>query len=273
MASNEAVSTWSGSYRPYYASSGGVGASRGGTGVTPGVTAAGLYEAIERQRLAAFEAAREQNARALERRQGQIDAQYTDSVRQAQVNARLSAMGNEEKLAALGLSAGARYAAPTSGYTESERVRIDNALRGDLNSLAAARDNAKAQAEEAAGAADAALSTQDAQAAAQAALQLAQISMQQYNADRDYSLQSAALTGYLNGYPTLEYQANLSQAAAQQAQESDRSAYEDAMARWNTYGYVLPADAAVLGVPAGTGTSDQRYRDAQTRLAQMRLVR
>ena len=253
MASNEAVSTWSGSYRPYYASSGGVGASRGGTGGTPavpGVTAAGLYEAIERQRLAAFEAAREQNARALERRQGQIDAQYTDSVRQAQVNARLSAMGNEEKLAALGLSAGARYAAPTSGYTESERVRIDNALRGDLNSLAAARDNAKAQAEEAAGAADAALATQDAQ--------------------------SAALTGYLNGYPTLEtrqYQANLSQAAAQQAQESDRSAYEDAMARWNTYGYVLPADAAVLGVPAGTGTSDQRYRDAQTRLAQMRLVR
>ncbi|MCB6365925.1 hypothetical protein LI291_07030 [Intestinibacillus massiliensis] len=279
VASNEAVSTWSGSYRPYYASSGGGGASRGGTGGTPavpGVTAAGLYEAIERQRLAAFEAAREQNARALERRQGQIDAQYTDSVRQAQVNARLSAMGNEEKLAALGLSAGARYAAPTSGYTESERVRIDNALRGDLNSLAAARDNAKAQAEEAAGAADAALATQDAQSAAQAALQLAQISMQQYNADRDYSLQSAALTGYLNGYPTLEtrqYQANLSQAAAQQAQESDRSAYEDAMARWNTYGYVLPADAAVLGVPAGTGTSDQRYRDAQTRLAQMRLVR
>lgn len=275
VASNETVSAWSGTYRPGAVSSG-VSPSTSTAGTAYTVSLTGLLGAIERRRLEAFEEAREANARTLKQQNAQIDRQYTDSVQQAQVNARLSAVGNEEKLAALGLSAGSRYDAPTSGYAESERVRMDNALRSDLNGLAAARDTAKAQAAAAARTADTALRTQNAEAANEAALQLAQIGMTQYNADRDYSLQSAALTGYLNGYPTLEtlqYQASASQAAAKAEQESAKAAYEDALTRWKTYGYVLPADAEVLGVPAGTGTSDQRYRDAQNTLAKMRLSR
>lgn len=270
------VSIWSGSYRPGSVSSG-VSAAAGTQDVSSyAVSLSGLYSAIERRRLQAFEEAREANARALKQQNSQIDGQYTDSVRGAQVNARLSAIGNEEKLAALGLSAGSRYAAPTSGYAESERVRMDNALRSDLNSLAAARDTAKAQAATAAQTADIALRTQNAEAANEASLQLAQIGMAQYNADRDYSLQSAALTGYLNGYPTLEtlqYQATAGQTVAEAEQERARAAYEEALTRWKTYGYVLPADAGVLGVPAGTGTSDQRYRDAQNNFAKLRLLR
>lgn len=310
VASNEAVSTWTGSYRPYYASSGGGGGGGGssggrgagavnrpgnsGGGGSSGISIEGLYAAIEQQRLAAFEAARAANQQALQQQQAQIDAQYVASAQQAQVNARLSAIGNEEKLAALGLSAGSRYDAPTSGYTESARVNMDNALRNNLNSLAASRDNAKAQARSVMDAANTALLTQDAQAASQAALQLAQVAATQYNADREYLLQqqnaerdwalsSAAITGYLGGYPTLatrQYQTSLSQAAAEQAAaqaaqaaESQNNAYSNALTRWKTYGYVLPADAAILGVPAGTGTSDQRYRDAQNRLAELRLRR
>lgn len=276
VAANDVVSIWSGSYRPGSVSSGEAAAAGAQDASSYAVSLSGLYSAIERRRLQAFEEAREANARALKRQNTQIDGQYTDSVRGAQVNARLSAIGNEEKLAALGLSAGSRYDVPTSGYAESERVRMDNALRSDLNSLAAARDTAKAQAATAAQTADTALRTQDAAAANEAALQLAQIEMAQYNTDRDYSLQSAALTGYLNGYPTLEtlqYQASAGQAAAAAEQKSARAAYEDALTRWKTYGYVLPADAAALGVPAGTGTSDQRYRDAQNHLAKLRLSR
>lgn len=237
---------------------------------------AGLYEAIERSRLQAFERARKENRRALERQREQIDQQYTDSSRQTQINSRLTAMGNEEKLAALGLSAGGRYESPTSGYTESERVRMDNTLRSNLNQLAAARDSAKAQAAQAAAATDIALQTQDAQSARESALSLAQIAMQQGQNDQEYALKSAAMTGYLNGSPTLDlkkYQTEISQSAEEQGQKQQRVRYEDALTRWKTYGYVLPTDAAMLGVPAGTGTSDQRYRDAQNRLAQLRLAK
>lgn len=276
VASNESVSTWTAGYRPYSASSGLPGTNRtSGGAIGDTLSVMGLYEAIERSRLQAFEEARKENQKVLERQKQQIDQQYTDSSRQTQVNARLTAAGNEEKLAALGLSAGGRYEAPTSGYTESERVRMDNALRSNLNQLAAARDSAKAQAVQAAAATDIALQTQNAQSANESALALAQVAMQQNHNDRDYLLKSAAMTGYLNGYPTLDmrqYQTQLGQAATEQELKHERISYEDALMRWKTYGYVLPADAAMLGVPAGTGTSDQRYRDAQNRLAQLRLL-
>lgn len=274
VASNDSVSTWTGGYRPYSVSSG--SSRETGTVKNHSYSIAGLYEAIERSRLQAFERARKENRRALERQREQIDQQYTDSSRQTQINSRLTAMGNEEKLAALGLSAGGRYESPTSGYTESERVRMDNTLRSNLNQLAAARDSAKAQAAQAAAATDIALQTQDAQSARESALSLAQIAMQQGQNDQEYALKSAAMTGYLNGSPTLDlkkYQTEISQSAEEQGQKQQRVRYEDALTRWKTYGYVLPTDAAMLGVPAGTGTSDQRYRDAQNRLAQLRLAK
>lgn len=47
-----------------------------------------------------------------------------------------------------------------------------------------------------------------------------------------------------------------------------KAAYEQAFNRWSTAGVVLPGDDAILGVPAGTLTSDQKYRDASVAIDQ-----
>ena len=49
-------------------------------------------------------------------------------------------------------------------------------------------------------------------------------------------------------------------------------AYEQAFQRWATTGKVSQADAAILGVPAGTSTSDQAYRNAQLKIDQANLT-
>ena len=61
-----------------------------------------------------------------------------------------------------------------------------------------------------------------------AALQQAQAALSQFNADRDYGLSVAGLTGFLNGTPTLNwrnYQLNVSSAAA----NAQTRAYEQAL--------------------------------------------
>ncbi len=263
---------------------GGGGGGSAATGSTLNIGS--LYNAAEQQRLAAFEAARQENARRLAAQRSAIEQQHTENVTQAQIIARLTARGNEEKLAALGLNAGNMYAAPTSGYAESTRIAADNALKSDLNGLSAAKLTALAAAEDAAMTTDTALRTQNATAAASAAQQLASIALSQYNADRSYALQqqsadrshalsSAAVTGYLGSTPTLDYQKYMSSLAQQQAQSTSaaqQTAFENAMTRWRTYGYVLPADAATLGVPAGTGTADERYSAATLRLSQIKTA-
>ena len=47
---------------------------------------------------------------------------------------------------------------------------------------------------------------------------------------------------------------------------AEAEAYERALARWKTTGYVQKADAAVLGVPAGTPTADVSYKNASLAL-------
>ncbi len=56
-------------------------------------------------------------------------------MRQTDINARQSAVNNEEKLAALGLNMSARGQAATSGMAETSRIAVDNRYRSDLNSL------------------------------------------------------------------------------------------------------------------------------------------
>lgn len=252
-----------------------------------GVSLDGLYEAAARARLEAFETARQQISRRLESQYADIDGSYRAGMTQAQVNARLSASGNEEKLAALGLSFSNQYAAPATGYSETSRIAVDNAYRADLNGLAAARTQARAAAAQQAAEAEAGLTTGYYADTASAALDQAKSSLSQYNADRDYSISLAGMMGYLDGAPTLsyrKYQTDLAQtisqnavndaryrdsqaaSAAASAASADKIAYEQAFHRWKAYGYVLPADAALLGVAAGTPTADQAYRSAQLHL-------
>ena len=207
VASNDAVSTWNGTYRPYSVSSTTTGASR----------VSSLYDAAENARFKRFETARSRIARQLESNLASIENDYAAGMRQTDINARQSAVNNEEKLAALGLNMGARGQAATSGMAETSRIAVDNRYRSDLNSLGQARLSARAAAQNAADEQTAAAESSYYTASENAALQQAQAALSQFNADRDYGLSVAGLTGFLNGTPTLNwrnYQLNVSSAAA-----------------------------------------------------------
>ena len=91
VASNDAVSTWNGTYRPYSVSSTTTGANR----------VSSLYDAAENARFKRFETARSRIARQLESNLASIENDYAAGMRQTDINARQSAVNNEEKLAAL----------------------------------------------------------------------------------------------------------------------------------------------------------------------------
>ena len=274
VPSNEAVSTWNGDYQPYSVSSGG-----GGGGSSSGTSAlTQLYEAAEQARLKRFEAARERIQQQLASNLSAIDTDYTAGMTQTDINARQSIIANEEKLAALGLNMGARGAAATSGAAESSRIALDNQYRSDLNALGQARLSARAAARDSAADQEAALESDYYVSAENAALQQAQAQLAQFNADRDYSISLAGLTGFLNGTPTMSwynYQLNAGSAANSAAlgmlelsNDMQAVAYEQALNRWKTSGYVQSGDADILGVPAGTPTADVSYQNANLALQQ-----
>ena len=242
VPSNEAVATWNGDYQPYSVSSG----SSGGSG-NSGSSISQLYEAAEAARLKRLEAARQRIQQQLASNLSLIENDYVAGMTQTDINARQSVLTNEEKMAALGLNMGARGAAATSGAAETSRIAIDNQYRSDLNALGQARLTARAAAQDNAASQEAALESEYYTAAENAALQQAQMTLSQYNADRDYSLSLAGLTGFLNGLPTLEYR----QYASSLTSQAQTDAYEQALTRWKTTGYVQSGDAAILGVPAG----------------------
>lgn len=195
-----------------------------------------LYRAAETSRLNAFQTAQRESLDRLQGNLRDIETSHRSSVTQAQNAARISALGQEEKLAASGLSGGSAYTAPTSGYTESSRVAADNTLRNNLNTLSAARLKAEQEARNTS-ASEISQATQDYQnGLASIQLQQAQAKISQYNADRTY-----------------DYNVK-------------KTEYEQAMDRWKTYGFVLPADAAILGVKAGTQTASNAYDNARLAL-------
>lgn len=257
VASNDAVATWNGSYRPYSVSSQSSGGSSGSA-------VSQLYEAAEKARLQRLEAARARIQQQLQNNLASIETDYTTGMTQTDINARQSVISNEEKLAALGLNMGARGAAATSGAAETSRIAIDNQYRSDLNALGQARLAARAAAQNSASAQEAALESDYFTATENAALQQAQSALTQFNADRDYSLSVAGLTGFLNGTPTLAYRDYASGLTSQ----AQTQAYEQAFNRWKTSGYVQSGDAAILGVPAGTPTADVSYKNASLALQQ-----
>lgn len=273
VADNSAVSTWTSSYRPYYVASSS-SASKAASENAERVSS--LYDAAEKARLQRFEAARTRIRQQLSSNLNSIDSDYAAAVRQADISARQSALRNEEKLALLGLNMGAKTGAATSGMAESSRIAVDNQYRGDLASLAQTRLTARASAESAAAASEADAENSYAGAAENAAMSQAQTLLNQYNAERDYSLSMAGLTGFLDGVPTLSYRNYELSAANSRAEQSnalaklrtatEAEAYERALARWKTTGYVQKGDAAVLGVPAGTPTADVSYKNASLAL-------
>lgn len=273
VADNSAVSTWTKGYRPYYVAS---ASSASKAAQENAERVSSLYDAAEKARLERFEAARTRIRRQLDANLSSIDSDYASAVRQAGISARQSALRNEEKLALLGLNMSAKTGAATSGMAESSRIAVDNQYRGDLSSLSQSRLAARSAAETAAAASEASAQSGYESAAESAALSQAQTLLSQYNAERDYSLSMAGLTGFLDGTPTLayrNYELNAENARVEQnaaltrlRNAAEAEAYERALARWKTTGYVQKADAAVLGVPAGTPTADVSYKNASLAL-------
>ena len=160
---------------------------------------------------------------------------------------------------------------PTAQLQAEARAKV-----AALEESATASAKAAKASETAAAASEASARSGYESAAESAALSQAQTLLSQYNAERDYSLSMAGLTGFLDGTPTLayrNYELNAENARAEQSaaltklrNAAEAEAYERALARWKTTGYVQKADAAVLGVPAGTPTADVSYKNASLAL-------
>ena len=191
-----------------------------------------LYKASIAAQNKSLESAKAQSKSRMNQSIAAIRSDYRSNVTAAQNQARISALGREEKLAAAGLNAGSAYGRATSGYTESARVASDNNLRSSLNSLMRARVNAENEARSQ-------YSAETAQAEQYTSQQLSAINLQKAQAKLSYK----------------------------------QSRYENAMQRWQTYGYVLPADAKILGVKAGTRTATKSYQQAKLAIDRIKALK
>ncbi|MGN1014441.1 MAG: hypothetical protein ACI4PM_03675 [Butyricicoccus sp.] len=190
----------------------------------------GLYKAAEQARQEEYKSAKAQSQKRLNSALKSIDSEYRSNVTQAQTASRISALGQEEKLAAAGLNFGSAYSSATSGYTESARVAESNNLRSNLNALSTQASQSRSAAQ------------------SQYSEEVAQASQNRYAALADIGLQKA-----------------------QALQNQQQQQYENAMERWKTYGYVLPADAKILGVKAGTKTASKEYDQAKLAIDRLKL--
>ncbi|MGI6171539.1 MAG: hypothetical protein ACOYIC_07440 [Butyricicoccus sp.] len=191
-----------------------------------------LYKASIAAQNKSLESAKAQSKSRMNQSIAAIRSDYRSNVTAAQNQARISALGLEEKMAAAGLNAGSAYGRATSGYTESARVASDNNLRSSLNSLMRARVNAENEARSQ-------YSAETAQAEQYTSQQLSAINLQKAQARLSYN----------------------------------QSRYENAMQRWQTYGYVLPADAKILGVKAGTRTATKSYQQAKLAIDRIKALK
>lgn len=99
---------------------------------SPGSNVGAAYDKAGDQYKSALDASYESNKADLNAKANQLAQQY-DAVRnQAYVNSRLSAIGNNEALAAQGL-AGGLYDDAKSGVSETSRVAQDVGMRNDIN--------------------------------------------------------------------------------------------------------------------------------------------
>lgn len=203
----------------------------------------------------AQEYAYQQQKAAIDYQQQQLAPQY-DAVRsKAYTQARTSAIGNNEALAAQGL-AGGLYGTPASGVSESSRIAQNTALGNDLNAATLAEQqerDALAQALIEAG------YTRDANVAsyiAETELQKAAAQQAENQFAANYALQIGDMVGSFNGQKTLA--AKQAEEAQRQYNESlayqkEQDAYNAAMTEVTTFKRVLTEETAkILGVPVGT---------------------
>jgi hypothetical protein len=214
----------------------------------PGLDIAGLYSGIGDLLKGASDAGLANTKQQLYGQIPGINQQYDDMNAQTYANARLSALGNNEGLAALGL-AGNAYAAPQSGVSETSRIAQDVGLRNAINANDLARQNALQGIENQAG---------QAQAAARAALlgQQANLLGQQAGAQIQESQFGRSLA---------EQQAGREQSAGQFQQQMEYNAGQDAITN-------ALNEAGITGTYNGQQTMQARAAALQQAMAEAGLT-
>ena len=181
-----------------------------------------LYGGIARTQKSALDAALAGQQAALNQQAGQLQGQYNTLRGQAYTNSRLSALGNNEQLAAAGL-AGAPNAAPSSGYSETSRTAQSIALQNAINGLNQQQQGALTD-----------LATQGTQA--------------RLGRDQQWAGTSADLDAQ-----RMNAQAQQNQFAAQFNQSEEAAALQKAQAEVQLFGKIkTKATSAILGLPIGT---------------------
>lgn len=211
----------------------------------------GAYDSIHKSGLHSLYADYKANEDKLNAQIPKIAQEYDKQRSRAYANARITALGNNERLAAKGL-AGNAYTTPTTGYSESSRIADDNALRNALNyanmQQQGAEDDIRSRINDLAlqrdkGAAD--LYTQLAHAlmgTQQSENQFAaNYGQNQSQFDQNYALQK------------LQMEEATRQFNEQMAAQAAQNAYSQAMQEVSAFGKVVTKAAAeALGVPVGT---------------------
>jgi hypothetical protein len=100
----------------------------------PNVDIPGAYDAAAQKYKEYLDAAYGSQKASTEAQAAKLKEQYDATRGQAYVASRLSAIGNNEALAANGL-AGGMYSSPTSGMSETSRIAQDVALRNNINAI------------------------------------------------------------------------------------------------------------------------------------------
>lgn len=126
-------------------SSGTSGGASGVGGVNGGRTPSSPEADYLRDIQKAYEARQKAMQKGLTTQLGEIKQMSDDNRSQTYVNSRISAIGNNERLANQGL-AGGLYGNPTSGKSESSRIQQDVALGNNLNAVNRQQSSLEAQA-------------------------------------------------------------------------------------------------------------------------------
>lgn len=191
------------------------------------------YEAAEKAQRAAEEAAYNQTKANLDAQAQKLGQQYTRERSNIYTNARMNAIGNNEAMAANGL-AGGLYSSPTTGYSESSRIKQNLALQNSLN--------------------DANLQEQSARD--DIALQIIDAGYTRDKNIAEYLAQQAinrANSEAAENQFGANYNFNAWQAAQQAEQWAAEQAYTKAINEVNTFGKVMTKEAAnTLGMAIGT---------------------
>ena len=248
-----------------------------------------MYQAKTEKTLAALKQAYEANVLDLDYTESQLGGTYQTARNQTASAAAVGKKNFAEYAAAQGLGSGAAAQAELArGVTLQGNLNALNqseaaeraSIQLQRSKLRSEYNNAIAQAK-ATGDSDLAAALYQEmvrldEAARQTALDQADLDYKQYQSEhqaqrdtisdahweheQDYQAQRDDIEDQRYEEET-DYQRQ--QDALKWARENDQAAFDNAMKKWQTLGYLDAASAKILGLPAGTRTSDQIYQTAR----------